>query len=139
MGRSAKVAPATDADEGTLSVEFAQVIGQYVSKIAALESKVFELRLSNQALELELAQVKSRVLSADRQAPSVAEGVSLRESAQSTSSATPTPLQRADSIDHAVAAGIIAVGSRLSSNNYVEEMSAWARDSQLLLPKAVLL
>ena len=39
----------------------------------------------------------------------------------------------------AVAAGVVAVGSRLDKNNYVEEMSAWARDSQQLLPKAVLL
>ena len=39
----------------------------------------------------------------------------------------------------AVAAGVVAVGSRLDKNNYVEEMAAWARDSQQLLPKAVLL
>ena len=127
------VDPSTDADEGTLAVNTrAQVIaeasGQYQSKIAALESKVSELESSNQALEMELAQAKSRVLaSADRHAPSVAEGVSLRESAQSTSS------------DPAVGAGIIAVGSRLDKNNYVEEMAAWARDPQQLLPKAVLL
>ena len=62
--------------------------------------------------ELELAQsARSRVLAADRQAPSVAEGVSLHEPAQSTSSAAPPPRQRADSIDHAVGAGIIAVTS----------------------------
>jgi len=79
------------------------------------------------------------VLAADRQAPSVTEGVSVREPAQSTSSAAPPPLQRADSIDHAVGAGIIAVGSRLDKNNYDEEMKLWARDPQKLLPKAVLL
>ena len=39
----------------------------------------------------------------------------------------------------AVAAGEVAVGSRLDKNNYVEEMAAWARDPQQLLPKAVLL
>ena len=39
----------------------------------------------------------------------------------------------------AVAAGVVAVGSRLDKNNYVEEMSAWAREPQQLLPKAVLL
>ena len=39
----------------------------------------------------------------------------------------------------AVAAGVVAVGSRLDKNNYVEEMAAWARDPQQLLPKAVLL
>merc|ERR1712025_1536320 len=39
----------------------------------------------------------------------------------------------------AVAAGVVAVGSRLDKNNYVEEMAAWARDAQQLLPKAVLL
>ena len=124
MGRSTKVEPVTDADEGKLSVEFAQVIaevgGKYQSKIAALESKVSELLSSNQALELELAQMKSRVLAADRQAPSAAKRVSLRESAQSTSSVSPPPpLQRADSI--------------------VEEMSTWASNPQQLLPKAVLL
>eukprot|EP00964_Phaeocystis_antarctica_P109659 scaffold74100_cov73-Phaeocystis_antarctica.AAC.1 len=136
MGRAAKVEPITDAVEGKLSVEFAQVVGQYAAKIAALESKVSALQSSNQALELELAQsVKCRVLAADRQAPSVAEGVSLRES----SSAAPPPLQRAGSVDHAVGAGIIAVGSRLDKNNYVEEMAAWARNPQQLLPKAVLL
>ena len=124
MGRSTKVEPVTDADEGKLSVEFAQVIaevgGKYQSKIAALESKVSELLSSNQALELELAQMKSRVLAADRQAPSAAKRVGLRESAQSTSSVSPPPpLQRADSI--------------------VEEMSTWASNPQQLLPKAVLL
>ena len=36
-------------------------------------------------------------------------------------------------------AGVIAVGSRLDKNNYVEDMAAWARDPQQLLPKAVLL
>ena len=50
-------------------MEFAQAIadvgGKYQSKIAALESKVSELQSSNQALELELAQTKSRVLAAD--------------------------------------------------------------------------
>ena len=126
MGRAAKVEPITDADEGTLSVEFAQVIAEvgakYQSKIAALESKVSELQSSNQALELELAQAKSRVLAADRHAPSVAKGVS-----QSTSS------------EPAVGAGIIAVGSRLDKNNYVEEMATWARNPQQLLPKEVLL
>ena len=30
----------------------------------------------------------------------------------------------------AVAAGVVAVGSRLDKNNYVEEMAAWARDPQ---------
>ena len=97
MGRSAKVEPVTDADEGKLSAEFAQfaqAIGQYATKITALESEVSELRSSNQALEL-AQSARSRVLAADRQAPSVAEGVSLRESAQSTSSAAPPPLQRA--------------------------------------------
>ena len=117
MGRSAKVEPITDADEGKLSAEFAQVIaevgGKYQSKIAALESTVSELRSSHQALELELAQLKSRVLSADRQAPSIA------KSAQSTSSTAPPPLQREDSI--------------------VEEMATWACNPQQLLPKAVLL
>ena len=39
----------------------------------------------------------------------------------------------------AVAAGVVAVGSRLDKNNYVEEMAAWGRDPQQLLPKAVLL
>ena len=39
----------------------------------------------------------------------------------------------------AVAAGVVAVGSRLDKNNYVEEMAAWARDPQQLLPKTVLL
>ena len=39
----------------------------------------------------------------------------------------------------AVAAGVVAVGSRLDKNNYVEKMAAWARDPQQLLPKAVLL
>ena len=39
----------------------------------------------------------------------------------------------------AVAAGVIAVGSRLDKNNYDEEMKEWARDPQKLLPKAVLL
>ena len=39
----------------------------------------------------------------------------------------------------AVAAGVVAVGSRLDKNNYVEEMPAWGRDAQQLLPKAVLL
>ena len=39
----------------------------------------------------------------------------------------------------AVAAGVVAVGSRLDKNNYVEEMAAWARDPQQLLLKAVLL
>ena len=39
----------------------------------------------------------------------------------------------------AVVAGVVAVGSRLDKNNYVEEMAAWARDPQQLLPKAVLL
>ena len=39
----------------------------------------------------------------------------------------------------AVVAGVVAVGSRLDKNNYVEEMAAWARDAQQLLPKAVLL
>jgi len=34
---------------------------------------------------------------------------------------------------------VVAVGSRLDKNNYVEEMAAWARDLQQLLPKAVLL
>ena len=71
--RSARVEPDTDGDVGQLSAEFAQVILQviaiaqrkYYSKIAALESKVSELRSSNQALELELAQVKIRVLAAD--------------------------------------------------------------------------
>ena len=105
-------------------MEFAQAIadvgGKYQSKIAALESKVSELQSSNQALELELAQTKSRVLAADRHAPSVAKGVS-----QSTSS------------EPAVGAGIIAVGSRLDKNNYVEEMATWARNPQQLLPKAV--
>ena len=107
-------------------MEFAQAIadvgGKYQSKIAALESKVSELQSSNQALELELAQTKSRVLAADRHAPSVAKGVS-----QSTSS------------EPAVGAGIIAVGSRLDKNNYVEEMATWARNPQQLLPKEVLL
>ena len=126
MGRAAKVEPITDADARKLSVEFAQAIAgvgaKYQSKIAALESKVSELQSSNQALELELAQAKSRVLAADRHAPSVAKGVS-----QFTSS------------DPAVGAGIIAVGSRLNKNNYVEEMATWARNPQQLLPKAVLL
>ena len=79
--RSARIEPYTDADVGQLSAEFAQVILQviaiaqrkYYSKIAALESKVSDLRSSNQALELELAQAKSRVLAADRQASPVAE------------------------------------------------------------------
>ena len=39
----------------------------------------------------------------------------------------------------AVAAGVVAVGSRLDKKNYVEMMAAWARDQQQLLPKAVLL
>ena len=39
----------------------------------------------------------------------------------------------------AVAAGAVAVGSRLDKYNYVEEMAAWARDPQQLLPTAVLL
>jgi hypothetical protein len=39
----------------------------------------------------------------------------------------------------AVAAGVIAVGSRLDKNNYDEEMKEWARDPRKLLPKAVLL
>ena len=39
----------------------------------------------------------------------------------------------------AVAAGVVAMGSRLDKNNYVEEMATWARDPQKLLPKAVLL
>ena len=39
----------------------------------------------------------------------------------------------------AVAAGVVAVGSRLDKNNYVEEMATWARNPQQLLPKAVLL
>ena len=39
----------------------------------------------------------------------------------------------------AVAAGVVAVGSRLDKNNYVEDMAAWARNPQQLLPKAVLL
>ena len=102
--RSARIEPYTDADVGQLSAEFAQVILQviaiaqrkYYSKIAALESKVSELRSSNQALELELAQAKSRVLAADRQASPVAEGAS-------TLSSTDRPsLQRSsDSIDQA--------------------------------------
>ena len=79
------------------------------------------------------------MLAADRQARSVAEGVSLREPAHFTSSAAPPPLQRADSIAHAVGAGIIAVGSRLDKNNYDEEMKEWARNPRKLLPKAVLL
>eukprot|EP00964_Phaeocystis_antarctica_P127207 scaffold90866_cov61-Phaeocystis_antarctica.AAC.3 len=117
------VAPSTDANEvNTRAQVLTEASGEYATKIAALESKVSELQSSNQALELELAQAKSRVLAADRHAPSVAEGVS-----QSTSS------------DPAVAAGIIAVGSRLDKNNYVEEMATWARDPQQLLPKAVLL
>ena len=69
MGGSAKVEPVTDTDEGKLSAEFAQcaqAIGQNATKIAALESEVSELRSSNQALELELALVKSRALAADR-------------------------------------------------------------------------
>ena len=102
--RSARIEPYTDADIGQLSAEFAQVILQviaiaqrkYHSKIAALESNVSELRLSNQALELELAQVKSRVLAADRQASPVAE-------VASTLSSTDRPsLQRSsDLIDQA--------------------------------------
>ena len=89
--RSARVEPDTDADVGQLSAEFAQVILQviaiaqrkYYSKIAALESKVSELRLSNQALELELAQVKSRVpesqvTTATPRPPSTAPGVALQ-------------------------------------------------------------
>ena len=39
----------------------------------------------------------------------------------------------------AVAAGVVAVGSRLDKNNYVKEMATWARNPQQLLPKAVLL
>ena len=39
----------------------------------------------------------------------------------------------------AIAAGVVAVGSLRDKNNYVEEMAAWARDPQQLLPKAVLL
>ena len=96
--------PYNDADVAQLSAEFAQVILQviaiaqrkYYSKIAALESKVSELRSSNQALELELAQVKSRVLAADRRASPVAEGAS------TLSSTDPPSLQRSsDSIDQA--------------------------------------
>ena len=34
----------------------------------------------------------------------------------------------------AVAAGVVAVGSRLDKNNYVEEMAAWAGDAKQLLP-----
>ena len=39
----------------------------------------------------------------------------------------------------AVAAGVIAVGSKHDKNKYVEDMAAWARDPQQLLPKSVLL
>ena len=39
----------------------------------------------------------------------------------------------------AVAAGAVAVGSRLDKNKYAEEMAAWARDPEQLLPKDVLL
>ena len=63
MGRSAKVEPVTDADEGKLSAEFAQfaqAIGQYATKITALESEVSELRSSNQALELALPRLRLR-------------------------------------------------------------------------------
>mgnify|MGYP003312205821 CR=1 FL=1 len=39
----------------------------------------------------------------------------------------------------AVAAGAVAVGNRLDKYTYVEEMAAWARDPQRLLPTALLL
>jgi hypothetical protein len=39
----------------------------------------------------------------------------------------------------AVAAGAVAVGNRLDKYSFVEEMAAWARDPQQLLPTAVLL
>jgi hypothetical protein len=48
-------------------------------------------------------------------------------------------LERQHPSQPAVAAGVIAVGSRLDKNNYDEEMKEWARDPQRLLPKAVLL
>ena len=48
-------------------------------------------------------------------------------------------LERQHPPQPAVAAGVIAVGSRLDKNNYDEEMKEWARDPQKLLPKAVLL
>ena len=48
-------------------------------------------------------------------------------------------LEKQQPSEPAVAAGVVAVGSRLDKNNYVEEMAAWARDPQQLLPKAVLL
>ena len=48
-------------------------------------------------------------------------------------------LERQHPSQPAVAAGVIAVGSRLDKNNYAEEMKEWARDPQKLLPKAVLL
>ena len=39
----------------------------------------------------------------------------------------------------AVAAGVVAVGSRIGNTNYVEEMEGWSHDALKLLPKAVLL
>eukprot|EP00964_Phaeocystis_antarctica_P128029 scaffold91754_cov60-Phaeocystis_antarctica.AAC.1 len=48
-------------------------------------------------------------------------------------------LEQQQSSQPAVAAGVVAVGSRLDKNNYVEEMAAWARNPLQLLPKAVLL
>ena len=39
----------------------------------------------------------------------------------------------------AVAAGMVAVGSRLDKNTYVKDMAEWAGNPQKLLPKAVLL
>ena len=48
-------------------------------------------------------------------------------------------LERQHPSQPAVAAGVIAVGSRLDKNNYDEEMKEWARDPRKLLPKAVLL
>ena len=48
-------------------------------------------------------------------------------------------LERQHPSQPAVAAGVIAVGSRLDKNNYDEEMKEWARNPRKLLPKAVLL
>ena len=123
-GDCSKVTPVTDAAEGKLSVDarakvIAEVSGQYESTIAALKSEVAELRSSNQP------------------APAVAESVSLSDSAQARSSATKS--KRPDLLDHAVAAGVVAVGSRIGNTNYVEEMEGWSHDALKLLPKAVLL
>ena len=182
-----KVQPATDGTDVRAQV-VAELGGQYAAKIAALESKVSELRSSNQALEMELAHMKRRVqdeaavagevftaadtdkdgrLSAqefgamlqntgfewswspkrtemllgalDEDGDSSLDLAEFSKGLEQLVNVAEALLEQQHPTQPAVAAGVVAVGNRLDKYNYVEEMAAWARDPQQLLPTAVLL